>query len=117
MNFRLMIFLSLFSCNAVSEELPSIDEYLIQFNIKYFCNNPKYINCMKITKNKCIQSFENAVSLCMSQKVSDASMPSSVCITNNYVQYLNVDEKTLQSCEYIADDMAAKYKDRHMPNN
>ena len=111
------MFLSLLSCNAVSEELPSIDEYLIQFNIKYFCNNPEYINCMKITKNKCIQSFENAVSLCMSKKATDASMPSSVCITNNYMQYLNADEKTLQSCEYFADDTAAKYKDRHMPNN
>ena len=113
-HITLLLFITV--VNASAEELPSMEEFMVDFNNQYFCNNDEYINCMKITKSTCSESFKRAIRLCITQKDTDSPTPSPVCITNNYIKYTNVKDKIVKSCEHISADIAAKVIPKYMPN-
>ena len=102
--------------NVSAEELPGMEEFMIDFNNQYFCNNDEYINCMKITKSTCTESFTKSIRLCIAQKDKDSPAPSPVCITNNYIKFANVKDKVVKSCEHIAAEITAKVIPKDMPN-
>ena len=93
-----------------------MEEFLIEFNNQHFCNNDEYINCMKITKSTCTESFTKAIRLCIAQKDKDSPAPSPVCITNNYIKYAMVKDTIVESCEHISADIAEKARAKYMPN-
>ena len=102
--------------NVSAEELPSMEEFMIDFNNQHFCNNDEYINCMKITKSTCTESFTKAIRLCIVQKEIDSTAPSPVCITNNYIKYAKVKDSIVNFCEHISADIAEKARINYLPN-
>lgn len=102
--------------NVSAEELPGMEEFMIDINNQHFCNNDEYTNCMKITKSTCTESFTKAIRLCIAQKDTDSLAPSPVCITNNYIKYAKVKDTIAKSCEHISADIAAKVIPKYMPN-
>jgi hypothetical protein len=72
---------------------------------------------MKITRSTCVESFTKAIHLCIAQNDTDSPMPSPVCITNNYINFANVNDKVVKSCEHIAAGITATFIPKYMPNN
>ena len=110
---RIIILFTIAMANCAAEEMQSMEEFMIDFNNKHFCNNNEYIDCMKITRDICASSFKKAFRLCASQKDIDSPAPSPVCITNNYIKFANISKSTVSSC----DDITIKIKETVLPKN
>jgi galactitol-specific phosphotransferase system IIB component len=103
--------------NSYAEDMPSFEDFMIEYNNKYYCSNNEYISCMKITRTTCMESFTKAIHLCAAQKDTNSPMPSPVCITNNYIKFAKVNDKIVKSCEHIAAGITDKVIPKYMPNN
>ena len=65
MKYNALFIVLLMSSSSHAKEMPEFEKYLLQTHTENFCNNQEYINCMGINKNNCIQSFKQAINICM----------------------------------------------------
>ena len=110
------LLLLLFSGHILAEDLPSMEDFMVENYEKNLCSNNEYIQCMGISHDTCSIAFRHAFRQCMDQKSVDSPAPSPVCITNNYINRLDVNDSIVKSCEYIAARIAEDFKNKHMPN-
>lgn len=104
------------SCSSIAKEEFNPAPHLIKSNTQAFCNHEEYINCMKISKSECVNSFTNAINLCMKSAHPELNMPSPVCVTNNYIKNTKVGTQIAKSCEKITEAIYEELKEKHMPN-
>jgi len=103
--------------SELNEESKELQEMLLNFHSTTFCVNSEYINCMGITKQNCIQSFKQALNICIKSLNPKTNLPSPVCITNNYIKNTKVKKETAKSCDGLVKKIVPKHKFRKMPNN
>lgn len=110
MFIKYLALLIIITCsNPIAAESRPAEEFMIESTDKTFCSNSEYIGCMNVTREICIKSYKKAYRLCAS-KNSYENIPSPVCVTDNYINFMGVSEKTVESCEEIAAKIAGKTK-------